>query len=71
MFDATWSELLVIIIVALVVMGPKDLARLTRTATKWAGRARDMAHESDFELWLLILFGIAILALGAVLIIAR
>ena len=45
MFDIAWSELLVIIIVALVVVGPKDLPRLMRTAGQWAGRARAMADQ--------------------------
>jgi sec-independent protein translocase protein TatB len=45
MFDIAWSELLVILIVALVVVGPKDLPRLMRTAGQWAGRARAMADQ--------------------------
>src|ERR1700687_3405068 len=45
MFDIAWSELLVIIIVALVVVGPKDLPKLMRTAGQWAGRARAMADQ--------------------------
>src|SRR5262245_58782733 len=45
MFDIAWSELLVIIVVALVVVGPKDLPKLMRTAGQWAGRARAMADQ--------------------------
>jgi sec-independent protein translocase protein TatB len=45
MFDIAWSELLIIIVVALVVVGPKDLPRLMRTAGQWAGRARAMADQ--------------------------
>ena len=45
MFDIAWSELLVILVVALVVVGPKDLPRLMRTAGQWAGRARTMADQ--------------------------
>ena len=45
MFDIAWSELLVIIVVALIVVGPKDLPRLMRTAGQWAGRARAMADQ--------------------------
>jgi len=45
MFDIAWSELLVIIVVALVIVGPKDLPRLMRTAGQWAGRARAMADQ--------------------------
>jgi sec-independent protein translocase protein TatB len=45
MFDIAWSELIVILIVALVVVGPKDLPKLMRTAGQWAGRARAMADQ--------------------------
>jgi len=45
MFDIAWSELFVIMIVALVVVGPKDLPKLMRTAGQWAGRARAMADQ--------------------------
>lgn len=45
MFDIAWSELFVILIVALVVVGPKDLPKLMRTAGQWAGRARSMADQ--------------------------
>jgi sec-independent protein translocase protein TatB len=45
MFDFSWSELLVIALVALVVIGPKDLPRVLRAAGKWAGKARAVARE--------------------------
>jgi sec-independent protein translocase protein TatB len=45
MFDIAWTELLVIIVVALVVVGPKDLPRMMRTIGQWAGRARAMADQ--------------------------
>ncbi len=45
MFDIAWSELFVIMIVALVVVGPKDLPKLMRAAGQWAGRARAMADQ--------------------------
>ena len=45
MFDIAWSELFVIVLVALVVVGPKDLPKLMRTAGQWAGRARGMADQ--------------------------
>lgn len=38
-------ELLVIAIIALVVVGPRDLPKLMRTAGKYAGKARRMAAE--------------------------
>ena len=45
MFDIGWDELLVIAIVALVVIGPKDLPHAFRLAGRWMARARVMARE--------------------------
>lgn len=46
MFDLfSWSHILILLVVALVVVGPKDLPKLMRTAGQWAGRARAMANE--------------------------
>ena len=43
MFGIDSSELLVIALVALVVIGPKDLPRVMRTIGNWVGKARGMA----------------------------
>jgi sec-independent protein translocase protein TatB len=43
--DIGWTELLVIIVVAVVVVGPKDLPRMMRVAGQWMGRARAMADQ--------------------------
>jgi len=45
MFGIDSSELLVIFLVALVVIGPKDLPRVMRTVGHWVGRARGMASH--------------------------
>lgn len=45
MFDISWGELLLVLVVALVVVGPKDLPKLMRKAGQWAGRARAMADQ--------------------------
>jgi sec-independent protein translocase protein TatB len=45
MFDIGYSELLVVAIVALIVIGPKDLPRVMRTVGQWVGRARGMARH--------------------------
>lgn len=46
MFDIfSWQHIIILLVVALVVVGPKDLPRLMHMAGKWAGKARDMASE--------------------------
>lgn len=45
MFDIGWTELLVIGIVALIVVGPKDLPGMFRTLGRFTGKARNMARE--------------------------
>ena len=45
MFDVAPTELLLLGIVALVVIGPKDLPRAMRFVGKWVGRARGMARH--------------------------
>lgn len=45
MFDLGWTELLVIGIVALIVVGPKDLPMLFRNVGRFVGKAKGMARE--------------------------
>ena len=45
MFDIGWSEILVIIVVAIVVVGPKELPRLMGTFGRYAGKLRRAAAE--------------------------
>jgi sec-independent protein translocase protein TatB len=45
MFDIGWSELLIIGIVALIVIGPKELPGALRTLGQWMGKIRRMASE--------------------------
>ena len=45
MFDIGWSELLVIAVVALVAIGPKELPGVLRMVGQWMGKARKMAAE--------------------------
>jgi sec-independent protein translocase protein TatB len=40
MFDIGWDEMLFTVIVAIVVIGPKDLPRALRTAGRWIGKVR-------------------------------
>jgi sec-independent protein translocase protein TatB len=45
MFDLGWTELLIIGVVALIVVGPKDLPKMFRTLGQMMGKARGMARE--------------------------
>ena len=49
MFDIGWSEMAVILMVALIVIGPKDLPRVARTIGKGTGTARGMAREAELQ----------------------
>jgi len=60
MFDIGWAEMAVIAVVALIVIGPRDLPRALYTVGRWAGKARgmlrelqqgmeDIAREAEFE----------------------
>ena len=50
MFDVGFSELLVIAVVALLVLGPERLPRAARMAGLWARRARAQWHSVRAEL---------------------
>jgi len=45
MFDIGASELLLIVIVAVVVIGPKDLPRALRTAGRWIAKVRRTSNH--------------------------
>jgi sec-independent protein translocase protein TatB len=47
MFDISWTEFLLIGIVALIVIGPKDLPGVMRTMGQWTRKLRSMA--ADFQ----------------------
>jgi len=60
MLDIGWPELFLILIIALIVIGPRDLPRAMHTVGKWVKRARamtaefqrhvdDMVREADME----------------------
>ncbi|MEN9683815.1 MAG: twin-arginine translocase subunit TatB [Pseudomonadota bacterium] len=40
MFDIGWDEMLFTVVVAIIVIGPKDLPRALRTAGRWIGKIR-------------------------------
>jgi len=45
MFDIGWSEMMVIGVVALIVVGPKDLPKMFHTIGQFTGKAKGMARE--------------------------
>lgn len=45
MFDIGASELLLIIVVAILVIGPKEMPRALRTAGQWMGKARRISTQ--------------------------
>ncbi|MBT4588636.1 MAG: twin-arginine translocase subunit TatB [Rhodospirillaceae bacterium] len=45
MFDIGWTEITIILIVAIIVVGPKDLPRVLRTVGQWVGKAKSMTRE--------------------------
>src|SRR4029077_14934638 len=45
MFEIGWSELLLIGIVALIAIGPKELPTVLRTLGQWMSKLRRMASE--------------------------
>ena len=60
MFDIGWPELVVILIVAIIVIGPRDLPKAFHTVGKWVRAARrvtadfqrhvdDMVRETELE----------------------
>jgi len=45
MFDIGWSEIAIIAMIALVVIGPKDLPKVLKTIGQWVGKARAITRE--------------------------
>jgi sec-independent protein translocase protein TatB len=51
MIDVSWGHLVIIAVVALIVIGPKELPTVLRTVGHWSGKIRRMAAEfqSQFQ----------------------
>ncbi|MBI77104.1 MAG: twin-arginine translocase subunit TatB [Rhodospirillaceae bacterium] len=45
MFDIGGWEFLIIIVVAIIIVGPKDLPGALRTVTSWVKKVRSMSHD--------------------------
>ena len=50
MFDIGFSELLVIAVITLIVMGPERLPETVRTISLWLGRLKQMISSARTEL---------------------
>ena len=46
MFQIGFSELMLVLLIAFVIVGPKDLPKVAR----WLGRAVKKAHDGGFEI---------------------
>lgn len=60
MLDIGWTEMLVIAVIAIVVIGPRDLPKMLKTVGTWVRKARstvrelqtgieDMAREAELD----------------------
>src|SRR3954467_657100 len=51
MFDLSWSHMLVVAVVALIAIGPKELPGVLRNVGHWMAKVRRMASEfqSQFQ----------------------
>lgn len=50
MIDIAWSEFLFIALLALILIGPKELPTVLRNIGRWAGKARAFAKEFSSQL---------------------
>ncbi|MGB2260867.1 MAG: Sec-independent protein translocase protein TatB, partial [Porticoccaceae bacterium] len=50
MFDIGFSELLVIALITLIVMGPERLPETVRTISLWIGRLKQMISAARSEI---------------------
>ncbi|MDJ0951220.1 MAG: Sec-independent protein translocase protein TatB [Alphaproteobacteria bacterium] len=45
MFDIGWTEMAIVVVIAILVVGPKDLPKVLRTVRAWIAKARSLARE--------------------------
>ncbi len=50
MFDIGWFEIALIVVVALVVLGPKDFVRALHRMGQWAGRIRYVIYSINLQI---------------------
>jgi sec-independent protein translocase protein TatB len=50
LFDIGWSEMAIIMVAALIIIGPKDLPRVARSVGQWVRKGRMLAREFQSSL---------------------
>jgi sec-independent protein translocase protein TatB len=45
MLDFGWSQMALVAVVALLVLGPKELPKVIKSMSEWVGKARSLARE--------------------------
>lgn len=50
MIDIAWSEFLLIALLALILIGPKELPSVLRSIGRWVGKARAFARDISAQL---------------------
>jgi sec-independent protein translocase protein TatB len=50
MIDIAWSEFLFIALIALILIGPKELPTVLRNVGRWIGKARAFAKDLSTQL---------------------
>jgi len=45
MFDIGWTEITVILVIAIIVIGPKDLPKVLRAVGQWVAKAKAMTRD--------------------------
>ncbi len=53
MFDIAWTEYVLILVVALVFLGPKELPVVLRTLGRWVAKARQFAANLEHHIYTL------------------
>jgi sec-independent protein translocase protein TatB len=53
MFDIAWTEYLLIAVVALVLLGPKELPVVLKTLGRWVAKARQLTTNFERQLYAL------------------
>ena len=50
MIDIAWTEFIFVALLALILLGPKELPVVLRTLGRWVGKIRSIANEVQRQL---------------------